>query len=203
MTVVCIDLEGVLIPEIWHCVASYTGISELKLTTRDVADYDELMRMRLTILAQHHVKMDVIGSIIGRMKCLEGAQDFLRTLRSKREVIVVSDTFYPFTAHFMRQLEWPTLFCNDLVIAENGDITDYVLRQKDGKKYVVEKIALLGFDTYATGDSYNDVSMILGARRGSFFTPPRSMIQKYPHVKVCTNYTELLDDILHADDTCR
>lgn len=196
MTIVCIDLEGVLIPEIWHQVAEQTQVPELRLTTRDVADYDELMRMRLRVLKRISFTMADITAIIEQMECLEGAQGFLATLRRTCEVIVVSDTFYQFSTHFMRRLEWPTLFCNDLEIAADGTIADYKIRQADGKQQVAQKLAELGFATYAVGDSYNDLGMILHADRSSFFRPPPALIKRYPQVPVCHTYAELLDDIL-------
>lgn len=197
MTVVCIDLEGVLIPEIWQSVAKSTDIAELQLTTRDIANYDELMDKRLQILREHSLTIDDITAIIVQMECLSGAQDFLAALRRQREVIIVSDTFYQFSAHFMAQLDWPTLFCNDLSVDSSGNITGYHLRQKkDGKKNVIRGLTAMGFDTYATGDSYNDLGMVLDAMHGSFFCPPKSISAQYPQVLTCHTYEELLSDIL-------
>lgn len=197
MTVVCIDLEGVLIPEIWQAVAMTTNISALKLTTRDIADYEQLMSKRLQILQEHALTIHDITEVISKMECLLGAQDFLTAIRKQREVIIVSDTFYQFSTHFMRQLCWPTLFCNDLTIDAQGKITGYRLRQKqDGKKNVIRGLSSMGFQTYATGDSYNDLGMILDADRGSFFRPPKSISAQYPQIPVCHTYEELLADII-------
>lgn len=196
MTVVCIDLEGVLIPEIWQAVATSTGIAELRLTTRDIADYDQLMGMRLQILTKHTLNIGAIQKIIREMPPLPQAAGFLAAVRKEREVIIVSDTFYQFSEHFMRQLDWPTLFCNDLTIDNSGMIVGYRLRQpKDGKKNVIRGLASMGFNTYATGDSYNDLDMIMSADRASLFRPPQSIVDEHPQITVCQTYDDLLRDI--------
>jgi phosphoserine / homoserine phosphotransferase len=191
MHIVCTDLEGVLVPEIWINVAQKTGISDLRLTTRDIADYDELMRRRLSILARHGLKLKDITAVIETMEPLEGAGEFLCWLRGQTQVIVVSDTFVEFARPLMAKLGWPTLLCNSLQIDSTGAISDYRLRQSDGKRKVVEALRSLNFSVIAMGDSYNDITMLQSADHGLLFQPPESIKAAYPQIPVTTDYVSL------------
>ena len=191
MIVVCLDLEGVLVPEIWIGVAEQTGIADLRLTTRDIADYDELMQHRLRVLDANGLRIQNIRSVIDALQPLDGALEFLAELRSKYQVIILSDTFYQFATPLMRQLGWPTLFCHQLVVAEDGRIEDYRLRQQDQKRKAVSALRGLSFETIAAGDSYNDTSMLAEADRGILFRPPVSVEQEYPQFPVTRSYEEL------------
>jgi len=189
--VTCLDLEGVLTPEVWINVAERTGIEKLRLTTRDVSDYDKLMRMRLEILEQHGLKLADIQAVIGKLELLEGARDFLDDLRRKCQVIILSDTYYEFADPLMEKLGRPTLFCNSLVLAPDGSVADYRLRQKDGKRRSVEALHGLNFKVIAAGDSYNDTSMLAEADAGILFRPPQKVIDEFPQFPVTTTYGEL------------
>ncbi len=191
MQIVCTDLEGVLVPEIWINVALKTGIEELRLTTRDISDYDVLMRKRLNILDQHGLKLKDITDVIATLTPLEGAIDFLAWLRSQTQVIIVSDTFVEFAKPLMAQLNWPTLLCNSLRIRADGTIEAYQLRQPDGKRHVVKALQSLNYEVIAMGDSYNDISMLQNARHGILFRPPENVIAEYPDFPVTTTYTAL------------
>lgn len=195
MFVVCLDLEGVLVPEIWISVAEKTGIEELRLTTRDIPDYDVLMKGRIEILRQHNLRLSDIQDVISTMKPLEGAKEFLDELRSMTQVVILSDTFDQFAKPLMKQLDWPTIFCNTLEVDENGMITGYRLRQKDGKKHAVEGFHSMNIKVFASGDSYNDLSMIKEAEGGMFFCPPERIVKENPSVPVALNYAELLKEI--------
>ncbi len=195
MFVVCLDLEGVLVPEIWISVAEKTGIEELRLTTRDIPDYDVLMKGRIEILRQHNLRLSDIQEVISTMKPLEGAKEFLDELRSMTQVVILSDTFDQFAKPLMKQLDWPTIFCNTLEVDENGMITGYRLRQKDGKKHAVEGFHSMNIKVFASGDSYNDLSMIKEAEGGMFFCPPERIVKENPSVPVALNYAELLKEI--------
>lgn len=192
MRVACLDLEGVLIPEIWQAVASSTGITELNLTTRDIPDYHELMRRRLQLLETHGVTIDQISSVIGTLSPLPGASEFMKELRSQTQVIILSDTYEEFASSLMAQLDWPTLFCNSLTIDGGGRIRDYHLRQEQGKLHAVRAFKSMNLTVYAAGDSYNDLSMILEADSGAFFRPPSSIVEENPRVPVVEDYEELL-----------
>ena len=187
----CLDLEGVLIPEIWIAFAEKTGIEQLRLTTRDIPDYDELMRGRLKILDDNNLKLPDIQKVIGSMEPMQGARDFLNWLKSEFQVIILSDTFYQFAGPLMAQLDYPTLFCNSLVVAEDGRIEDYTLRQPDGKTKAVKALQSLNFQVIASGDSYNDTGMLMQAEGGIFFKPPESITQEFPQFPVTHNYDEL------------
>ncbi len=189
------DLEGVLIPEIWINVALKTGIDELKLTTRDISDYDVLMKKRIGILHEHDLSLQDIQKVIDTMDPLEGAKDFLDAVRSKTQIIILSDTFEEFAGPLMRKLGWPTLFCNSLVVDSGGMITDYVLRQQDGKRKAIEAFRSIGFRTIATGDSYNDLSMIQTADRGILFRAPAAIKDEHPEIPLVTEYDEFLKEI--------
>ena len=191
MNIVCSDLEGVFVPEIWINVAEKTGIEELRLTTRDISDYDVLMKRRLAILDENNLKIDDIKAVIATMNPLEGAVEFLNWLRSRTQIIVVSDTFDQFARPLMEKLGWPTLFCHTLSIAPDGFITDYVLRQKDAKRETVISLKSLNYNTIAMGDSYNDITMLKEADNGILFNPPDNVKNEYPEFPVTFNYEEL------------
>ncbi|MGH3054720.1 MAG: bifunctional phosphoserine phosphatase/homoserine phosphotransferase ThrH [Gaiellaceae bacterium] len=189
--IACLDLEGVLVPEIWINVAKTTGIDVLKRTTRDEPDYDKLMRDRLRILDQHGLKLRDIQAVIGQMGPLEGARDFLNWLRAHAQVIILSDTFYEFAAPLMAQLDSPCLFCNSLVVDGTGRVTDYQLRIRDGKRKAVMALKLLNFTVVAAGDSYNDTTMLAEADAGILFCPPDNVIRDFPQFPVTRTYEEL------------
>ncbi len=195
MNLVCMDLEGVLIPEIWINVAIKTGIEELKLTTRDISDYDVLMKRRLAILKEHNLTLQDIQDVINKMDPLEGAKDFLDAVRSRTQVVILSDTFEEFAKPLMRKLGWPTLFCNSLVVDETGVITGYTLRQTDGKRKAIEAFRQIGFRTIASGDSYNDLTMIKTADRGILFRAPSSIKDENPDLPFVTEYRDFLNEI--------
>lgn len=199
MQIVCSDLEGVFVPEIWINVAEKTGIEELRLTTRDISDYDVLMKRRITILKENGLKLADIQKVIADMEPLPGAVTFLDWLRSQVPVIVVSDTFTQFASPLMKKLGWPTLFCNTLTIDGTDAVTDYQLRQKDGKCKVVESLKQLNYCIIAMGDSYNDITMLQKADIGILFCPPDNVVTEYPNLPVTRNYDELkahLEEVL-------
>ena len=191
MHVACLDLEGVLVPEIWINVALRTGIEALRRTTRDEPDYDKLMRGRIEILDRHALKLADIQRVIGEMEPLEGALAFLDGLRSRCSVIILSDTFDQFSQPLMRKLGWPTLFCNTLEIDRAGRIAGYRLRQKDGKRKAVEALQGLAYRVIAAGDSYNDTAMLAAADAGILFRPPDNVIRDFPQLPVTRTYDEL------------
>jgi phosphoserine / homoserine phosphotransferase len=191
MYIVCCDLEGVFVPEIWINVAEKTGIPELRLTTRDISDYDVLMKRRLKILDRENLKISDIQNVIAMLNPLEGAVQFLDWLRSEVQVIIVSDTFVQFAGPLMKKMGWPTLFCNSLVIGSDGRIEDYSLRQKDGKRKAVISLKSLNYKVIAVGDSYNDISMLKEAGRGILFSPPENVVREFPELPVTRNYEEL------------
>ena len=191
MHLVCLDLEGVLIPEIWINFAERTGISELRLTTRDIPDYDELMTRRLRILAEHKLGLREIQEVINGMDPLEGARAFLDDLRQSYQLIILSDTFYEFATPMMRKLGQPTLFCHKLAVGPDGSITDYVLRQKDPKRAAVRALKGLNYRVIAAGDSYNDTTMLAEADAGILFRAPDNVIAEFPQFRTTTEYDEL------------
>lgn len=191
MNIVCLDLEGVLVPEIWIEFARETGIEELKLTTREVPDYDELMTGRLRILNDNNLALDDIQKVIEKLAPLEGALEFLTDLRTAYQVIILSDTFYEFAQPLMRQLGWPTLFCHRLEVDESGRVTDYHLRQEDPKRKAVQALQQLNFRVLAAGDSYNDTTMLLEADAGFLFRAPSNVIEEFPRFPVTNDYSEL------------
>ena len=195
MNLVCLDLEGVLVPEIWIAVAEATGIDELRLTTRDISDYDELMMRRLGILEREGIKLPDIQEVIGGLSPLEGAASFLDALRSRVPVILLSDTFEQFASPLMRQLGWPTLLCNRLEIDAHGCVSGYRLRQADGKRRAVEGFRNMGFRVFAAGDSYNDVSMLKAAQAGILFKAPESIKAEFPGFGTAETHDELLAGI--------
>ncbi len=189
--IACLDLEGVLVPEIWINVALKTGIEELKITTREMPDYDALMKRRLAILDQHKLTIADIQSVIDRMGPLEGAPDFIRWLRERCQVIILSDTFYQFALPLMRQLGFPTLFCNQLEIDGQGRIVNYHMRMQNQKKHSVAAFKSLNFFTMAAGDAYNDTAMLGEADAGFFFRPPDHLPKEFPQFPVTQTYREL------------
>jgi phosphoserine/homoserine phosphotransferase len=194
----CLDLEGVLIPEIWINFAERTGIDELRATTRDIPDYDVLMRQRLGILAEHKLGLRDIQEVIGGLTPLDGAKDCLNWLRERFQVIILSDTFYEFAEPFMRQLDWPTLFCHKLEVDDQGMIVDYHLRQPDPKRKAVQALHGLNFRIIATGDSYNDTTMLAEANAGILFRPPQNVIDEFPQFPVTKTYAELQTEFAKA-----
>jgi len=194
----CLDLEGVLVPEIWINVAEATGIGELRLTTRDIADYDLLMKRRLGILDRHHLRLPDIQAVIGKMAPLEGALEFLGWLRERCQVIILSDTFDQFAHPLMKQLGWPTLFCNTLEVDQSGRITNYHLRLPEQKRQSVTALKSLRFNVVAVGDSYNDTSMLAEAEAGILFRPPDTIIKEFPQFPVTRTYPELKAAFCHA-----
>lgn len=200
MDIVCLDLEGVLVPEIWINVAQKTGIEALRLTTRDVSDYDILMKGRLEILRKHRLTLADIQAVIATIRPLDGAVEFLNELRSKTQVLILSDTFTEFAQPLMKQLAWPTLWCNNLVIDGDGMIEDYTLRIRDGKYHAVKALKGLNFRTFAAGDSYNDLSMIEEADAGCLFRAPKGILESHPHLAQATTYEEfttVIEEFLH------
>lgn len=195
MEIVCLDLEGVLVPEIWIAFAEKTGIEKLRLTTRDVPDYDVLMKGRLDILREHDLKLSDIQSVISSIEPLEGAKEFLDELRSITQVVILSDTFREFASPLMKKLAWPTIFCNSLVVDDDGNITGYTLRQKDGKRKAIEHLQGMGFRCFAAGDSYNDLTMIKTADSGSLFRAPENILEEYPDLHLSTTYDDFLKTI--------
>jgi len=186
----CLDLEGVLLPEIWIKFAEKTGIDELKLTTRDIPDYDELMQGRLSILKKKNLKIQDIQDVIATLSPLDGAVDFLNWLKSEFQVIILSDTFYQFARPLMKQLSYPTLFCHNLIINDEGMIVDYKLRQQDQKTKAVKALQGLNLKVISAGDSYNDTGMLQQADGGILFCPPQRVIDEFPQFPVARNYEE-------------
>jgi phosphoserine/homoserine phosphotransferase len=191
MHIVCSDLEGIFAPEIWINVAEMTGIEELRLTTRDISDYDVLMKHRLKILTENGLTLADIQKAIARMDPLDGASDFLDWLREKTQVIIVSDTYVEFAGPLMKKLRFPTLLCNSLSVDANGVIHNYLLRQKDGKRKVTLAFKGLNYRVIAIGDSYNDITMLQTADKGILYRPPESVRKEYSHFPVCSNFEEL------------
>lgn len=192
MHIVCLDLEGVLVPEIWIAFAQETGIAEFRRTTRDEPDYDKLMRFRLALLRQHGLKLADIQRVIARLSPLPGAKDFLDTLRSRYQVIILSDTFYEFADPLMAQLGRPTLFCHKLLIDEGGHVADYRLRQPDQKRHAVEALQRLNFRVMAAGDSYNDTGMLGAADAGFLIHAPANVVAQFPQFRLHEDYASLL-----------
>jgi phosphoserine/homoserine phosphotransferase len=190
--VLCLDLEGVLVPEIWQAVADKTGIEALRKTTRDIPIYDELMQLRLGVLAEHDLSMGLIQSVIETLDPLPGANEFLGWARQRYQVVIISDTFYQFAAPLMAKLGWPTLLCHQLVV-ENDRITGYTIRQPDPKRCSVKAFKSLEYRVLAAGDSYNDVSMLDEADAGFFYMAPDNVRADYPQYPFAQSYSELQD----------
>jgi len=196
-TIVTLDLEGVLVPEIWIAVADTTGIPDLRRTTRDEPDYDLLMRQRLAILDEHGLTMSAIEQVIATLSPLPGAIDFLNALREMTQVIILSDTFEQFGRPFMRQPGMPTLFCHRLIV-ENDRITDFELRQVDQKRHAVEAFRSLNYRIVAAGDSYNDTAMLTAADAGFLFHAPDNVVKEFPQFRAINEFAELLKAIQHS-----
>ena len=191
MEIACLDLEGVLVPEIWIGFSEKTGIDELAATTRDIPDYDALMKQRLTLLDQHGLGLPDIQEVISTMSPMPGAKEFIYWLKERFQLIILSDTFYEFSQPLMRQLDLPTLFCHRLVADENGRIVDYKLRQKDPKRESVKALHGLNFRVIASGDSYNDTTMLEEADAGILFRAPDNVIGEFPQYPAVESYEEL------------
>lgn len=200
MDIACLDLEGVLVPEIWINFAERTGIDALKATTRDIPDYDVLMQQRLRILKQNKLGLPDIQEVIEGMAPLDGAVDFLDWLRTHFQVVILSDTFYEFAAPLMKQLGHPTLLCHRLSTNEQGGVTDYHIRQKDSKRQGVRALRSLNFQVIAAGDSYNDTTMLAEANWGILFRPPQNVIEEFPQYPVVTDYPALRQAFAEASE---
>ncbi len=198
MKLICLDLEGVLVPEIWVAFAEASGIPELKKTTRDEPDYDKLMRWRLSVLKEHGLGLKEIQETIASIDPLPGAKEFLDELRSFTQVIIISDTFTEFAQPLMKKLGWPTIFCNSLVVAEDGEITDYKMRVENSKLTTVRALQSIGFETVASGDSYNDLGMILAGKSGFLFRTTEQIKADYPQIPALETYEELLNALKEA-----
>ncbi len=200
MELVCLDLEGVLVPEIWIEFAERTGIDELRATTRDIPDYDVLMKQRLGLLEQHALKIGDIQALIAEMSPLDGASEFVDWVRGQFQLIILSDTFYEFSQPLMRQLSWPTLFCHRLLVNDEGRVTGYKLRQKDPKRASVKAFHSLNYRVIAAGDSYNDITMLSEAEAGILFHAPDNVIAKFPQFQAVYSYADLKQAIVEASE---
>lgn len=193
MYVVCLDLEGVLVPEIWIAFSEASGIPELSRTTRDEPDYDKLMRWRIGVLKEHGLGLKEIRETIAKIDPLPGAKEFLDKLRSETQVLILSDTFTQFAMPLMEKLGWPTIFCNELVVGADGEITDFRMRVKDSKLTTVRALQTAGFETIAAGDSYNDLDMIKASKAGILFRSTEQIQKDNPLLPACETYDELFD----------
>ncbi len=200
MEIACLDLEGVLVPEIWIAFAEKTGIEELKATTRDIPDYDVLMQQRLAILREHNLGLNEIQAVIATLEPLPGACEFVDWLRKRFQVVILSDTFYEFAQPLMRQLGWPTLLCHKLEVAHDGTITGYKLRQKDPKRQSVKAFHGLNYRVIAAGDSYNDTTMLAEAEQGILFKSPDNVIREFPQFPAVHAYSELKEQFCSASE---
>lgn len=198
MNIVCLDLEGVLVPEIWVAFAEETGIPELKKTTRDEPDYDKLMKWRLGILKEHGLGLKEIQETIAKIDPMPGAKEFLDELRSMTQVIIISDTFTQFAAPLMKKLGWPTIFCNSLEVAEDGEITGYRMRVDNSKYSTVKALQSIGFETIASGDSHNDLGMIKASKAGFLFKSTEQIKKDNPELPAYETYDELMEAIKKA-----
>ncbi len=198
MNIVCLDLEGVLVPEIWIAFAEASGIPELRRTTRDEPDYDKLMRWRLGILKEHGLGLKEIQNTIATIDPMPGAKDFLDELRSLTQVIIISDTFTQFASPLMKKLGWPTIFCNSLEVADNGEITGFKMRIENSKLTTVKALQSIGYDTIASGDSFNDLGMIEASKAGFLFRSTEQIKKDYPQYPAFETYDELMDAIKKA-----
>ncbi len=198
MNIVCLDLEGVLVPEIWIAFSEASGIPELKRTTRDEPDYNKLMAYRIAILKEHGLGLKEIQETIAKIEPLAGAKEFLDKLRAKTQVIIISDTFTQFAKPLMEKLGWPTIFCNTLEVAENGEITGFKMRVEKSKLSTVKALQSVGFDTIAAGDSYNDLGMILASKKGFLFKSTEQIKKDNPTLEAYEEYDELYEAIIKA-----
>ena len=195
MDIVCLDLEGVLVPEIWIAFSEKTGIPQLRITTREEPDYDKLMKYRMNILKEHNLTLKDIQDVIATIKPLEGAREFLDKVREITQVVILSDTFTEFAKPLMKQLGWPTILCNSLVIDDKGMLAGIRLRQQDGKRKAIDAFRSMNFRTFAAGDSYNDLTMIRKADKGCLFRAPQNILREEPDLKLCTTYDEFFEEI--------
>ena len=200
MEIACLDLEGVLVPEVWIAFSELTGIEELRATTRDIPDYDVLMKQRLSLLDQHGLRLPDIQAVIAELEPLPGALEFLDWLRERFQVIILSDTFYEFSEPLMRQLKWPTLFCHRLITDENGKVIEYKLRQQDPKRASVKALHSLNYRVIAAGDSYNDTTMLSEAEVGILIHAPQNVIDEFPQFQAVSDYAELKSAFVAASD---
>ncbi len=198
MNIVCLDMEGVLVPEIWIAFAEETGIPELKKTTRDEPDYDKLMNYRIEILKEHNLGLKEIKETISKIDVMPGAKEFLDELRSITQVIILSDTFEQFASPLMKKLGWPTIFCNTLEVAENGEITGFKMRCEKSKLTTVRALQSIGYDTIASGDSFNDLGMIQASKAGFLFKSTDKIKADYPDIPAFEEYDDLLEAIKKA-----
>ncbi|MBQ1881191.1 MAG: bifunctional phosphoserine phosphatase/homoserine phosphotransferase ThrH [Lachnospiraceae bacterium] len=198
MNVVCLEMEGVLVPEIWIAFAEETGIPELKRTTRDEPDYDKLMKYRIGILKEHGLGLKEIQSVIEKIDPLPGAKEFLDELRSITQVIILSDTLEQFATPLMKKLNWPTIFCNTLEVAEDGSITGYRMRVEKSKLSTVKALQSIGFETIAAGDSFNDLAMIEASRAGFLFRSTEQIMKDHPELPAFEEYKDFLEAIKKA-----
>ncbi len=195
MFVTCLDLEGVLVPEIWIAVAEKTGIDELRLTTRDISNYDVLMKKRLDILNEHNLGLKDIQDVIATLHPMDGAKDFLDELRTLCQTIILSDTFSQFALPLMQKLGMPTIFCNELIVNESGKVINYAMRQDNGKYHAVKGFQSMGYDVIAAGDSFNDLEMIKQSQKGFLFRAPQHIIDEHSSIQSFTEYADLLQAI--------
>lgn len=198
MNIVCLDLEGVLVPEIWIAFAEETGIPELKRTTRDEPDYDKLMNYRINILKEHGLGLKEIQETIAKIDPMPGAKEFLDELREITQVIIISDTFTQFAGHLMKKLGYPTIFCNSLEVAEDGEITGFKMRIENSKLTTVKALQSIGYDTIASGDSHNDLGMIKASKAGFLFRSTDEIKKEYPELPAFETYDELMAAIKEA-----
>ena len=198
MEIACLDLEGVLVPEIWIAFSEMTGIVELRATTRDIADYDVLMRQRLRLLDEHGLGLAEIQAVIAELRPLDGAKDFLDWARERFQVVILSDTFYEFSQPLMRQLGWPVILCHRLVVDDAGKVAGYQLRQKDAKRQCVKAFRELQFRVIAAGDSYNDTTMLAEADAGILFRAPDNVIAEFPQYPAVQSYGALRQEFIKA-----
>ena len=202
MYITCLDMEGVLVPEIWIAFSEVSGIPELRRTTRDEPDYDKLMKWRIGILKEHGLGLKEIQDVIAQIEPLPGAREFLDELRSFTQVIIISDTFTEFAMPLMEKLGWPTLFCNSLEVAPSGEITGYKMRIQQSKLSTVKALQSIGFDTIASGDSYNDLDMILASQAGFLFRTTEKIKQDYPQLPAFEEFSELMAAIKKEMGIC-
>lgn len=198
MNIVCLDMEGVLVPEIWIAFAKETGIPELELTTRDEPDYDKLMQHRIKVLKEHNLGLNEIQAVIKKIDLMDGAKEFMDKLRKITQVIILSDTFEQFATPLMEKLGWPTIFCNSLEVGENGEITGYKMRCQKSKLTTVKALQSIGFETIASGDSFNDLGMIENSKAGFLFKSTDKIKADYPHIPAFETYDELFEAIKNA-----
>ena len=200
MEIACLDLEGVLVPEIWIGFAEKTGIQELRATTRDIPVYDTLMKQRLSLLDHHGFGLPDIQAVIAEMKPMEGAREFIDWLRARFQVVILSDTFYEFSAPLMAQLGWPTLLCHKLEVDANGKVVNYLLRQEDPKRHSVKAFQSLKYRVIAAGDSYNDTTMLSQAEAGILFKAPAKVIEEFPQFPAVHTYEDLKKEFIKASN---